>query len=144
VAAVGELQYVMGMPRDFFDGFVSKVFTAQAVGAVVDINAAPVELLGAMPGITPELARAIADRRKESPFGGPTHVAQFLGGAGVAAVDLARFSAGGFSRAFTVSSTGHAGGNARRTVSCLVEIGGIGENPVRMIQWNDRVAESED
>jgi general secretion pathway protein K len=144
VAAVGELRYVAGMTPAFFDAFVSKAFTAQPVGAAVNINAAPVELLRAMPGITPELAKAIVDRRKESRFAGPADVAQFLGEAGVPAHELARFSAGGVSRSFTVTSAGRAAGNARRTVSCLVEIGGMGENPVRMIQWNDRVSESED
>ncbi len=143
-AAIEELQYVKGMAPRFFDGFVSKVFTAHGAGAGVDINAAPVMVLQAMPGISPEVARAVVERRKESPFSGSIAVAQFMAGRGVSPGDIARFTAGNPSHAFTVLSTGRAAGNARRTVSCLVEIGGIGENPVRMIGWKDQVPEDEE
>jgi general secretion pathway protein K len=141
IADLRELLSVRGMTRPFFAAFASRVFTAQGTGAAVDINAAPPELLRAMPGVSESLAEAILARRRESRFGGAAEAARFLAEAGLSAADAARFTAGAPSRAFTVRSTGTAGGRARRTVSCLVEIGGIGENPVRMVRWDDRADE---
>ncbi len=144
VAAIEELQYVKGMTPGYFDGFVSRVFTAHGSPGGVNINAAPPEALQALPGITPEMAHAIVARRKASPFSSPAEAAQFLSGEGYDPGGPTRFSTTNLSNVYTVLSVGTAAGNARRTVSCLVEIGGIGENPVRMIGWKDQMAESEE
>jgi general secretion pathway protein K len=139
LATVEELQYVKGMDARFYDRFVSKVFTARNVGLAVDINTARVEVLRALPGISPEVAQAVLDRRKASRFGSSAEAFRFLLDAGVPSIDSMRFSTQDTSHAFTVVSVGKAAGNASRTVSCLVEIGGIGENPVRMVSWKDQV-----
>jgi general secretion pathway protein K len=146
IASIGELQSVSGMPPAFFDAFVSRAFTTHGSGggSVIDVNAAPPELLRAMPGIAPELAAAIVERRSSAPLAGPADLLGLPGGDAVGAGDLARFSYGTPARAFTVVSTGRAGENGRRTVSCLVDIGGIGDNPVRMFEWNDRVGMREE
>lgn len=144
LATVDELQYVKGVTPSFHADFLSKVFTASGSGLAVNVNSAPLEVLQAMPGISPGLARAIVERRREAPFATPAALSQFLAGEGVAQSDIFAFSTFNVSHAYTVVSTGRAGEAARRTASCLLEIGGSAQNPVRMSGWKDQVFEDEE
>lgn len=143
LAALEELQYVKGMTPRFYDRFVAKVFTVHGGGAV-NINVAPVDVLAALPGVSAELAQAIAARRDERPFSGLPDVVQFLGGTGFSPPATAMFTTVNLTPVYTIRAEGTVAGKASRTISCLAEIGGTGENPVRMIGWKDLVAGDEE
>ena len=117
------------------------MFTVDSGRPGVNVNAAPIEALRVLPGITPELATLVVERRKESPFSSPGDISAFLAaeGAGPSAIPL--FSSGAASRVYTITSTGKAEGSVTRVIRCTIATGG-GSDPVKIRRWEDHVTVS--
>ncbi|HZD54613.1 MAG TPA: type II secretion system protein GspK, partial [Candidatus Aquicultoraceae bacterium] len=142
-AGAWELRHVRGVDPEFFDRFLSAVFTAEGGGPGVNVNLTPVEVLEALPGFTPELAARVDSRRRSLPFRSAADVAAFLAGEGVKPPSIPLFSTARASRAYTITSAGRAGGEIVRSVRCTIELRG-GGNPYKIKRWEDHVASREE
>ncbi|GAB4373024.1 MAG: type II secretion system protein GspK [Deltaproteobacteria bacterium] len=136
--SVGELRDVRGITPEFFGGVLTRIFTVHSGSPRIDVNTAPVELLRALPGISPEAAERLITRRKESPFRSAAEISLFLGGAGVRTEALPVLSATSTSRFATILSTGRAGRAVRR-IRCTVDPAAGGDGSAAIVRWEDRV-----
>ncbi len=141
LGSVEELRYVKGVRPEVFRDFLAKVFTVYGRSGQVNVNAAPVEVLRVLPGFTPELAAQVVSRREESPFRSPAELVSILGGGAAPGGALTLLSVFPGSNVYTITATGKAGGTVTRVVRCAVQVGGGGNKPVRIVRWEDRVAD---
>ncbi len=142
LAGIEELRCVAGVTREFFDRFLSRVFTVHGSASRIDPSIASVIVLNSVPGVTREGAAEILSMRSE--------------GAAFSAAELAGMAARGLltrkaasmlsgretSQVYEITSTGRAGGNVSRTVKCLAEVAGGGA--VTVLRWVDLAARGEE
>lgn len=140
IACLDELLSVSGVTPELYARLLSRVFTVYGLSSSVDVNAAPLEVLRALPGFTPQAAGAVAARRRENPFRSPAEMAAFLAEAGASPAAAAILSTGSKGRVYTITSVGKAGGRTARGIECRVEIAGTGAKSVKIIRWTDYVA----
>jgi general secretion pathway protein K len=143
LSTLDELLAVKDVTPELYARLLSMVFTVRGLSPLVDINAAPVEVLQVLPGFTPEAAEAVASRRRENPFRSPAEVAAFLSGEGISLASVPVLSPSLPTRSYTITSVGKAGGKTARGVECLVEIGSPGAKSVRILRWTDYIAVGE-
>lgn len=136
---VEELRFVRGVTPELYDRFLSKVFTVSSNLPQVNVNLASYELLAALPGMTPELARAVVDRRKETPFATLPEILQFFQGTEVPQTTVGLLSSFGSPGVYVITSRGRAGRAVSRTVRCVVEIRGA-----TILRWEDQVSSPEE
>ena len=139
LASIEELRYVRGVTPELYAGLFARVFTVYGGGSQVDVNTAPVEVLRALPGITPETADRVVRQREASPFRSPSELSLFLGGEGVRGETLPYLTTGSFSRFFTITSTGRAGGQVVRSIRCTIDVAGGDRDVVKIVRWADQV-----
>ncbi len=110
LAGIEELRCVAGVTREFFDRFLSRVFTVHGSASRIDPSIASVIVLNSVPGVTREGAAEILSMRSE--------------GAAFSAAELAGMAARGLltrkaasmlsgretSQVYEITSTGRAGG----------------------------------
>lgn len=135
-----ELRFVRGVTPALFRDFLSRVFTVYGHARAVNVNAAPVEVLQALPGFTPEFAARVVSRRGEAPFRMPAEVAVLPGGEAIPAGRLSLLSVVPGSNIYAIAATGRAGGGVVRVIRCVVEIGSFGAKPVKILRWADHVS----
>jgi type II secretory pathway component PulK len=142
--SIEELRSMRGVTPEFYERVLSKVFTVYGGTLQVNVNDAPVEVLRALPGFTPEAADRLVRRRKESPFRSHAELSAFLGEEGVRTEALPYLSTASFSRRFTITSTGTSGGTVVRVVRCTIDLAGGGPGMVTVVRWEDQVSLGEE
>jgi len=140
LADLRELLSVKGVTPELYRGFLARVFTVHGASSRVNINYAPVALLSALPGFTPELADAVEARRREAPFRTPDEIATFFAGTDAAETARTLFSTNASSSVYTVISRGSAATGIVRSIRCLLQTGRRGPGGTKILQWEDRVS----
>lgn len=139
LASVGELRHVRGVTPEFYERFLSVVFTVDSGMPGVNPNVAPIEVLRVLPGFTPELAALAVARREETPFRSSSDVAAFLAAEGGGPSSILMFSTAAAFPAYTITSIGRAGGDISRVIRCTVEVRS-GPRMFRIRRWEDHVS----
>ncbi len=143
IRSVGELVFVAGVTKDFYEGFLSRVFTAHGNSARLNFLRAPEIVLRSLPGVSAEAAERIVAGRREEPPISAADLAPMVGQGLLTAQGLALLSGGSASSVFTITATGRAGNDVARVVRCLVEVSGSGEKGVKMLGWLDKAPREE-
>jgi general secretion pathway protein K len=143
IRGIGELMYVKGVTKEFYEAFLSKAFTVHGNSAKVNFPRAPEIVLRSLPGVSAEAAdRIVAGRRGETPISA-ADLAAMVGEGLLTAQGLTLLSGGSSSRAYTITSTGRAGNDVTHVVRCLVEVSGSGEKGVKILGWLDKAQREE-
>ena len=143
IRGIGELLYVKGVTKEFFEAFLSRVFTTHGNSAQVNLLRAPEIVLRSLPGVSAEAAdRIVAGRRGESGISA-VDLAAMVGEGLLTAQGLALLSGGSSSNVYTITATGKAGGDVTRVVRCLVGVSGSGGKGVKMLGWLDKAPRGE-
>ena len=143
IRGIGELLYVKGVTKEFYEAFLSRVFTTHGNSAQVSFLRAPEIVLRSLPGVSAEAAdRILAGRRGETPVS-VGDLAAMAGEGLLTARGLALLSGGSSSNVYTITATGKAGGDVLRIVRCLVGVSGSGEKGVKMLGWLDKAPRGE-
>jgi general secretion pathway protein K len=143
IRGIGELLYVKGVTKEFYEAFLSRVFTTHGNSAQVSFLRAPEIVLRSLPGVSAEAAdRILAGRRGETPVS-VGDLAAMAGEGLLTARGLALLSGGSSSNVYTITATGKAGGDVIRIVRCLVGVSGSGEKGVKMLGWLDKAPRGE-
>ena len=143
IRSVGELMFVAGVTKDFYESFLSRVFTAHGNSARLNFLRAPEIVLRSLPGVSAEAAERIVAGRREEPPISAADLAPMVGQGLLTAQGLALLSGGSASSVFTITATGRAGNDVTRVVRCLVEVSGSGEKGVKMLGWLDKAPREE-
>ena len=143
IRGIGELMHVKGVTREFYDAFLSRVFTVQGNSTQLSFLRAPEIVLRSLPGVSAEAAdRIVAGRREEPPISA-ADLAPMVGEGLLTARGLALLSGGPSSSVYTIIATGRAGNDVTRIVRCQVQVSGPGEKGVKMLGWQDKVSREE-
>ena len=143
IRGIGELMCVKGVTKDFYEAFLSRVFTAHGNSARLNFLRAPEIVLRSLPGVSAEAAdRIVAGRREEPPISAKD-LAPMVGNGMLTAQGLALITGGSASSVYTITATGRAGNDVTRVVRCLVEVSGSGEKGVKMLRWLDKAPREE-
>ena len=143
IRGIGELMFVKGVTKEFYEAFLSKVFTAHGNSARLNFLRAPEIVLRSLPGVSAEAAdRIVAGRREEPPISA-ADLAPMVGKGLLTAQALAFITGASASSVYTITATGRAGNDVTRVVRCLVEVSGSGEKGVKMLGWLDRAPREE-
>ena len=137
ILAVEELRTVKGVTPEFFQGFLSRVFTANGNSPKVNFLRAPEVVLRSLPGVSPEAAAQIVARCAEDPPMSAADLAAMVG-QGLTSQGLALISGGQASNVYTITATGRAGTGVVHVVRCLAEIAGGGNKPAKILRWLDQ------
>jgi general secretion pathway protein K len=135
---VGELRYVMGVTPEFYERFLSKVFTAHGNSPQVSVSDAPEAVLRALPGVSPEAAKELVAQRKAGASPQSKDLAAMAAGLGITAEGLALLSGSRASAVYTITATGSAGGGVVHAIRCLVEVAAGGKKGVMILRWLDQ------
>ena len=140
---IGELMYVKGVTKEFFEGFLSKVFTVHGNSAQLNFPRAPEIVLRSLPGVSPEAAdRIVAGRKGGTPISA-ADLSAMVGEGLLTTQGLTLLSGGSSSNVYTITATGRAGGDVTRIVRCLVQVSGPGEKGIKMLGWLDMAPRGE-
>jgi general secretion pathway protein K len=106
---VEELLMVKGMTPEILYGSegakgIINFLTVNSKSVAINLNAAPLEVLAALPGMTPEIAAGIIEYRTEKPIQGIQDVQAILGDS---YRTMAPYTSFGASMAFTIDSVGY-------------------------------------
>jgi general secretion pathway protein K len=143
IRGIEELSFVKGVTKEFYEAFLSRVFTAHGNSAQVNFLRAPEIVLRALPGVSAgAVDRIVAGRGGEPPISA-ADLAAMVGEGLLTAQGLALLSGGGSSNVYTITATGRAGGDVTRIVRCLVDVSGSGEKGVKMLGWLDKAPREE-
>jgi general secretion pathway protein K len=146
-----ELLLVRGVTRDYYYGHpdkapdgsiiytygLSRYFTVYSNSNRINVNYAPLPVLLSAPGMTPQAAQAIFQRRQTKPFENVTEITQQLGiNLGNAMAFLGTDATG----VYTLTATGHkANSNVRRTIRAVVVISDQEWSRYKIVYWNENV-----
>jgi len=150
---VEELLLVRGVTREYFYGRVlraedgsyirhvglSDCLTVYSmVNNAINVNSAPVEVLMSVPGISPETARMIYERRKTKPFTNPAEISRTL------PVSLGTNAAPMLSTnstpVYTLTAEGRRqGAKTLRVVRAVVFLTPQEPSGYRVVYWNENV-----
>ena len=104
----------------------------------ININAAPTQVLRALPEMTDDLVLSILEYRAEQPFRSLGQVAPIVGNEVYGAI--ARYLSTGLASHYTIRSTGMVTGSpTRRGVEVILEIDRTSKHKYRIIEWLDSV-----
>jgi len=155
--SVEELLMVRGMTHDYYygkperaqDGTVqykyglSRFFTVYTTRDQVNVNHAALPVLLSVPGMTPQAAQMIYERRLIEPFRAVAEVTRempFPLGAGV--INLLTTAQTGI---FTLTAEAHEeGSRVRRVVRAVISLESSGmQNPYQILYWNENISDYE-
>jgi general secretion pathway protein K len=155
--AVEELLLVRGMTSDYFygkpermqDGTVeykyglSRFFTVYTTRDQINLNSADLPVLLSIPGMSPEAARMIYERRLIRPFRSAAEINQDIPlpvGAG-AMGQLSTAQTG----ILTLTAEAHEeGSRVRRVIRAVVSLNTTGtQNPYQILYWNENISDYE-
>jgi general secretion pathway protein K len=154
IDTVEELLLVRGVTREYFYGYPQKAedgsvlqryglgryFSVYSPANRINLNYAELPVLESIPGITPQVARVIYERRKVKPFKTMNDVTRELP-ATLPATALAQLSTDqtGF---YTLTGSAHReNSKVRRLIRAVVNIDPREPNRHRIIYWNENVAD---
>jgi len=155
--AVEELLLVRGMTRDYFygkpertqDGTVeykyglSRFFTVYTTRDQININHAALPVLLSIPGMAPEAARMIYERRQVQPFRAAAEINReipFPVGAGV----MTRLTTAQTGILTLTSEAHEEGSRVRRVIRAVISLDSIGTlNPYQILYWNENISDYE-
>jgi len=149
---VEELLLVRGVTPDYFYGHsektpdgsiifkygLSRYLTVYSSTPRISINYAPVQVLMSIPGITPQLAQMIYERRKVKPFANPSEIVQQLPATlGAMAGPFLSTERTGI---FTLTATAHReNSKVQRAIRAVVSLDMREVNQYKIIYWNENV-----
>ena len=136
--SIEELRFVKGVTPELFERFLSRVFTVSGNSPQVSYLLAPPVVLRSLPGITPEGAARIVERRAADPPLSPAELAAMVGEGLLTSQGLALITGGGASNRYTITASGRAGTGISHAVRCLAEISGGGGKAVKILGWLDQ------
>jgi general secretion pathway protein K len=140
---VQELAFVMGVTKEFYHAFLSRVFTAHGYSPKVSLLRAPEIVLRSLPGVSAEAADRIIAGRTGSQVISTADLAAMLGEGLLTRDGFALLSVAASSNVYTITATGRAGGGVTRIVRCMVEISGSRGKEVKMLGWLDKASREE-
>jgi len=143
IRGVGELMYVKGVTREYYEAFLSRVFTVHGNSARLNFLRAPEIVLRSLPGVSAEAADRILEGRRQEPPISAADLAPMVGAGMLTAQGLAFLTGGSASSVYTITAAGRAGNDVIRVVRCLVEVSGSGEKGVKMLGWLDKAPREE-
>lgn len=138
-----ELRSVKGVTRELYRDLLSRAFTVYGRSPLVNINAAPSAVLGAL-GLSAEQAEKIIARRKEAPFRVPAEVTAFMVQEGMPQSVLPYLTTASASNVYTITARGIAADGIVHLVRCRVEVGGAVRGGIRIVRWEDLVPAAEE
>lgn len=129
---VGEVQQALGMNYDLFEKIESAI-TIYGGGVQPNPAYAPLEVLLALPGMTPDLAQQLIAARQQSLPGQP-------GGAGLTLPDGTPVVANGGGNTYTIRSRATLANGASTTLDASIRLGGIGAagQPYTVLRWDQK------
>jgi len=155
--AVEELLLVRGMTRDYYygkpvrahDGTVeykyglSRFFTVYTTRDQINVNHAALPVLLSIPGMSPDAAQMIFERRRIEPFRATAEVAREISfplGAGV--INRLTTAQTGI---FTLTAEAHEeGSRVRRVIRAVISLDSSGtQNPYQILYWNENISDYE-
>ncbi len=153
-----ELLLVRGVTSEYFYGYpertpegdvvykygLSRCLTAYSESNQVNVNYAPIPVLMAIPGMTPEAAQAIYERRKISPFKGQADIARDLPGS-LPPTAVSLLITQPPSGIYMLNASAQSSrSKARRVIRAVVNPDQAGENsPYQILYWNENVPDYE-
>lgn len=141
LASIGELRCVMGVTQEFFDRFLSRVFTVHGTASRIDVNSAPEIVLASLPGVTREAVDEILSKRAEGAPVSPAELPEMAARGLLTQKALSMISGSGTSQIYEIASTGRSGQEVSHTVRCLTEVGG--RKSVKILRWLDQAGREE-
>jgi general secretion pathway protein K len=152
--SVEELLLVRGVTPEIFYGGLKEMVTiypGESLSAdnkvrkppvnadQININAAPPQVLQALPQMTDDLVQAILEYREEQPFLSIAQVAPIVGSDVYGAI--APYLSTDLVSHYTIRSTGMVTGSpARRGIEVVIEIDKTATQKCRVVEWLDNVA----
>lgn len=149
---VEELLLVRGVTLDYFYGHsektldgsiiykygLSRYVTVYSMTPSININYAPVQVLMSIPGVTPQIAQAIYERRKVRPFANVNEIIQQLPvNIGPMSMPFLSTNRTGI---FTLTARAHReNSKAQRAVRAVVSLDAREVNQYKIIYWNENV-----
>jgi len=143
IRGVGELMYVKGVTREYYEAFLSRVFTVHGNSPRLNFLRAPEIVLRSLPGVSAGAVDRIVAGRREDPPISAADLAPMVGEGLLTAQGLSLLSGGSSSSVYTIIAAGRAGSDVTRVVRCLVEVSGSGEKGVKMLGWLDKAPREE-
>jgi len=142
-------EYFYGRPERIPDGSVSyryglsRYLTAYSQGSPqVNVNFAPLPVLLSIPGMPPQAAQSIYERRRVKPFKTTQEIAGDLGMT-LPATAVQYLTVGG-SEVFTLTASAHAANSkARRVIRTVISLQPGLNKPFRILYWNENVPDYE-
>jgi general secretion pathway protein K len=149
---VEELLLVRGVTRDYYYGHVertpegttvfryglSRYFTVYATNPRVNVNYADVEVLLSVPGMTPQIAQQIYERRKTKPFVNLEEVMRLV--PGVQGPNTMALLSTDPSQVYTLTSSAHReNSKAARVIRAVVTLDAREPSGYRVLYWNENV-----
>jgi general secretion pathway protein K len=141
--------YFYGYPERTSDGAIiykyglARCFSIYANRNQINVNYAPLPVLMSVPGMTPEAARMIYDRRKIKPFKNTAEITRELPmNLGTGTMPLLGTTQTGI---YTLSASARAANSkARRVIRAVINLDQGGENvPYQTLYWNENVPDYE-
>jgi general secretion pathway protein K len=154
---IEELLLVRGVTPTYFYGYpertpddsvvykygLSRCLTAYSDGNQINVNFAPIPVLMSIPGISPEAARTIYERRRVNPFKSTADITRELPiNLSATGMPLLSTQQTGI---YTLSASAHAArSKAKRVVRAVINLDQTGENaPYQTLYWNENVPDYE-
>ncbi len=150
---VEELLLVRGVTRDYFFGRqerdpegnivqrygLSRYFTVYTTSNRINVNYAPLEVLLAVPGMPPEAARVIYERRLARPFADLGEVTNELPTAlGPTTLPFLTVTPTGF---YTLTAAGQKDGSkVKRVIRAVINLDVREATKYRILYWNENIA----
>ena len=142
--SVEELRYVMGVTQEFYDRFLSRVFTVYGNVSWINASEASRIVLGAMPGVSPEAADEIMEIRREKQVVSTRDLADLASRDLLTQRAFSMLSNRTASRVYEITSTGTTGRGVAHSVRCLATVGGGAKRSVKILRWVDLAARGEE
>lgn len=150
--AVEELLLVKGVTPDYFYGHrektqdgqivdrygLSRYLTVYGSAGRVNINYAPMAVLLSIPGMPPEAARMICERRQTKPFTTMEEISREL--VPNPGPQVTGYLWIGQSMVYTITASGHrTGSNVRRVIRAVIRLTPGQSEIYRVLSWNENV-----
>jgi general secretion pathway protein K len=156
IDTIEELLLMRGMTTEYFYGRpekdatgsigyrygLSRYLTVYSNTPQVNVNFAPLRVLQSIPGMPPDAAKAIYERRRVKPFKNPQEISRDLGiSLGAPTMQYLGVNMTPF---YTLTASAHpANSKARRVIRCIVSLEPIANKLFRVLYWNENVPDYE-
>jgi len=137
-------EYFFGRPEKTIDDSIiykyglSRYLTVYSNRNQINVNFAPIPVLLSIPGMTPEAAERIFERRQTDPFGNASEISSEIPGTlGATTLQYLTTQA---TNIFTLNVSAQSGNSdIRRVIRTVVTLDGSQDNFHRILYWNESV-----